>query len=56
MKGLKRTTDHEKISYVLNEKDDFKNPFAILVNRARKNNPSIKLGAVPRTSSSRCPR
>jgi hypothetical protein len=29
MKGLKRTTDHEKISYVLHEKDDFKNPFAL---------------------------
>jgi hypothetical protein len=28
MKGLKETTDHEKISYALYEKDDFKNPFA----------------------------
>jgi hypothetical protein len=26
--GLKRTTNHEKISYVLHEKDDFKNPFS----------------------------
>jgi hypothetical protein len=29
MEGLKRTTDHEKISYVLLEKDDLKNPFAL---------------------------